>query len=134
PTSAATRLGRRLWVRGAQPGEVPALRLISPRPDPWGWTAAAARDTPVTRHLGLAEGPPSWLLWELDPDKGKATTADGGFTVKLAPFLGVMGMPPAEPGEHSTIPPRAAGGGNIDCKELVAGSTLYLPVTVPGAF
>ena len=44
-----------------------------------------------------------------------------------------MGMPPAEPGEHSTIPPRAAGGGNIDCKELVAGSTLYLPVTVPGA-
>jgi acetamidase/formamidase len=44
-----------------------------------------------------------------------------------------MGMPPDEPGEHSTIPPRAAGGGNIDCRELVAGTTLYLPVTVPGA-
>jgi acetamidase/formamidase len=42
-------------------------------------------------------------------------------------------MPPPEPGEHSTIPPRALGGGNIDCRELVAGSTLYLPVTVPGA-
>jgi acetamidase/formamidase len=36
-------------------------------------------------------------------------------------------------GEHSTIPPRSHGGGNIDCRELVAGSTLYLPVTAPGA-
>ena len=44
-----------------------------------------------------------------------------------------MGMPPAEPGEHSTIPPRPACGGNIDCRELVAGTTLFLPVTVPGA-
>ena len=41
--------------------------------------------------------------------------------------------PPAEPGEHSTTPPRTLGGGNLDCRELVAGSTLYLPVTVPGA-
>jgi acetamidase/formamidase len=40
-------------------------------------------------------------------------------------------MPPAEPGVHPTAPPRATGG-NIDCKELVAGSTLYLPVAVPG--
>lgn len=45
----------------------------------------------------------------------------------------MTGLPPAEPGEHSTIPPRASGGGNIDCRELVAGSVLYLPVTVPDA-
>lgn len=44
----------------------------------------------------------------------------------------MIGLAPAEPGEHSTIPPRAEGGGNIDCRELVAGSTLYLPVTVAG--
>jgi acetamidase/formamidase len=42
-------------------------------------------------------------------------------------------MPPDEPGEHSTKPPRTRGGGNIDCRELVAGATLYLPVTVPDA-
>jgi acetamidase/formamidase len=41
-------------------------------------------------------------------------------------------MPPPEPGEHSTIPPRRWGG-NIDCKLLVAGTTLYLPVPVDGA-
>ena len=119
-------------VRGAQPGDMLALRLIALRPDDWGWTVAAAQDTPVTRRLGLAGGPPSWLLWELDPDAGKGT-ADRGFTRGLAPFLGVMGLAPPEPGEHSTIPPRTVGGGNIDCKELVAGATLFLPVAVPDA-
>ncbi len=56
-----------------------------------------------------------------------------GLGVRTAPFLGVVGLPPEATGEHSTIPPRAEGGGNIDCRELVAGSTLYLPVTVPDA-
>ncbi len=42
-------------------------------------------------------------------------------------------MPPPEPGLHSTIPPRRWGG-NIDCKELVAGATLYLPIPVDGAW
>jgi acetamidase/formamidase len=132
PASRGHCLTGPIYVNGAQPGDVLALRLVSLRPDSWGWTVAAARDTPVTRRLGLADGPPSWLLWELDPDAGKAT-CHSGFARSIAPFLGVMGMPPDEPGEHSTIPPRTAGGGNIDCKELVAGSTLYMPVTVPGA-
>jgi acetamidase/formamidase len=55
-----------------------------------------------------------------------------GHKIALRPFMGVMGMPPNELGIHSTIPPRFCGG-NIDCKELVAGSTLYLPISVPGA-
>jgi acetamidase/formamidase len=119
-------------VAGAAPGMVLSVQFISLRPASWGWTAAAARDNRLTRRLGLADGPPSWLLWEIDPDAGLAVS-DRGYTVRTAPFLGVVGMPPAEPGEHSTVPPRAEGGGNIDCRELVAGSTLYLPVTVPGA-
>ena len=41
-------------------------------------------------------------------------------------------MPPDEPGMHPTFPPRFCGG-NIDCKELVAGSILYLPISVPEA-
>jgi acetamidase/formamidase len=42
-----------------------------------------------------------------------------------------MGMPPAEPGIHPTSPPRFTGG-NIDCKELGVGATLYLPIAVEG--
>ncbi|WP_375422849.1 acetamidase/formamidase family protein [uncultured Friedmanniella sp.] len=119
-------------VRGARPGQLLALRLHALRPGPWGWTVAAALDTPITRRLGIADGPPSWLLWELDPDAGTGRESRG-FVRHLAPFLGVMGVAPAAAGEHSTIPPRAGSGGNIDCRELMAGSTLYLPVAVPDA-
>ena len=119
-------------VRGAEPGQMLALHLGSLTPDPWGWTVAGALDTPVTRRLGLLEADPAWLLWDLDADAGRGTESRG-FVRGLAPFLGVMGVAPAESGEHSTIPPRAGSGGNIDCKDLVAGATLYLPVAVPGA-
>jgi acetamidase/formamidase len=118
-------------VRGAEPGMMLAVRLLSLRPDEWGWTVSASADTPLNRRLGVADGPSTWLLWEVDADKGVARN-QYGLSVDLAPFLGVIGLPPDEPGEHSTIPPRPSGG-NIDCRELVAGSTLYLPVTVPGA-
>ena len=49
------------------------------------------------------------------------------------PFFGVMAVaPPAEWGRVNTLPPRR-NGGNLDNKELVAGTTLYLPVFVDGA-
>jgi acetamidase/formamidase len=118
-------------VRGAEPGDVLAVRIVSAVPGDWGWTVAGAKDNAVNRALGLT-GAPSWLLWEIDADAGTATS-DRGHTVRIAPFLGVIGMPPEEPGQHSTIPPRSAGGGTIDCRDLTAGATLFLPVTVPGA-
>ncbi|MDQ2804862.1 MAG: acetamidase/formamidase family protein [Pseudomonadota bacterium] len=56
-----------------------------------------------------------------------------GTELALAPFFGVMGVaPPPQWGTISTKEPRAHGG-NLDNKELTAGSTLYLPVFVPGA-
>lgn len=121
-----------IGVKGARPGQVLALRLHSLTPDDWGFTVAGAKDNELNRRLGIADIPPTWLLWDLDVEAGTATN-DRGHTVALAPFLGVTGLPPAEPGQHSTNPPRTLGGGNIDCRELVAGSTLYLPVTVPDA-
>jgi len=119
-------------VRGAEPGMVLALRLEFLQPQSWGWTVANARDNTLNRRLGLTDLPPSWLLWEIDAEAGTATD-QSAHQVRTAPFLGVMGVAPAEPGEHSTIPPRAIGGGNIDCRSLVAGSTLYLPINAPGA-
>jgi acetamidase/formamidase len=62
---------------------------------------------------------------------GDRAADDRGATVAVAPFLGVIGMPPPR-GLHSTIPPRQWGG-NIDCKLLVAGTQLYLPIPVEGA-
>ncbi|MEG9248630.1 acetamidase/formamidase family protein [Arthrobacter sp. Soc17.1.1.1] len=119
-------------VAGAQPGDVLAVRFESLEPADWGWTAAARPDDAFARRLGLEGSDPAWLLWDLDAG-ARTGTNQYGHVVRLAPFLGVVGLPPAEPGEHSTTPPRPAGGGNIDCRELTAGSTLFLPVTVPGA-
>jgi acetamidase/formamidase len=119
-------------VRGAVPGDLLAVEIVSLTPDPWGWTVSpAVPDSPVLRRLGLVGAEPAWLLWEIDSAAGTAT-ANGKYTRSLAPFLGVTGVAPAAPGEHSTIPPRTEAGGNIDCKELVAGSTLYLPVVTVG--
>jgi acetamidase/formamidase len=64
----------------------------------------------------------------------KAGTGDfaPGVTLKLAPFFGSIGVaPPLLMGRISSGPP-GAHVGNLDNKELVAGSTLYLPVHVPG--
>jgi acetamidase/formamidase len=136
PTMFPARRGHCLCgpisVRGAEPGMTLAVSFVELRPDDWGWTAAGTRDTLLNRKLGIPVSTPAWLLWELDARR-LVGTSNHSHQVRLAPFLGVVGLPPDEPGTHSTIPPRAAGGGNIDCRALVAGSTLYLPVTVPGA-
>ena len=56
-----------------------------------------------------------------------------GITLPLAPFFGSMGVaPPPLVGRISSRPP-GWHGGNLDNKDLVAGSVLYLPVHVPGA-
>jgi acetamidase/formamidase len=100
-------------VRGARPGMTLAVGIEAVEPGPWGVTYSTE---------------PNRIDWELAGALGRAST---GQTVRLAPFLGVIGMPPAEPGMHPTRPPRATGG-NIDCKELTAGTTLYLPIAVEG--
>jgi acetamidase/formamidase len=119
-------------VAGTGPGDVLALRFEAFETAAWGWTAAGRKNDDFARSLGLEGADPAWLLWDLDRHAMTGTN-QYGHTVRLAPFLGVMGLPPAEPGEHSTTPPRSEGGGNIDCRELTAGSTLFLPVTVPGS-
>lgn len=120
-------------VRGAEPGDMLAVRIVSLTPDDWGWTSSpTVPDSPVARRLGLAGADPAWLLWEIDA-RAATATANGKYTRPLAPFLGVTGTAPAAAGLHSTIPPRPENGGNIDCRELVAGSTLYLPASVAGA-
>ena len=56
-----------------------------------------------------------------------------GIDIPLRPFFGVMAVaPPVAWGAISTAPPRR-NGGNLDNKELVAGTTLFLPIHVDGA-
>lgn len=67
-------------------------------------------------------------------DRNKMTgRLPSGIEVPLRPFFGVIGVaPPHGWGRVGTPPPRK-NGGNLDNKELVAGTTLYLPIFVDGA-
>lgn len=115
-------------IRGAEPGTTLEIRVEDIVVGSFGWTGTGSN--PITIGAGVPEGQTGSLFWELDADHGIGRN-QFGHEVSLRPFMGVMGMPPAEAGLHSTIPPRATGG-NIDCNELVAGTTLYLPVAVSG--
>lgn len=118
-------------VRGARAGQTLVVRIDLVRVGPWGWSAAGGFSTPLNDRLGLSGAPGVVLEWALDAD-ARVGRSELGHEVDLAPFLGVLGMPPPDPGRHSTGPPRAWGG-NVDCKELVEGTTLYLPIPVDGA-
>jgi acetamidase/formamidase len=116
-------------VTGAMPGDVLEVRIldVSLRQD-WGWNmirplaGTLPEEFPTGRVVTIplsAEAGIAKLSWGLD--------------LPLAPFFGVMGVaPPPNWGRISTIQPRRHGG-NIDNRELVAGTTLYLPVFVEGA-
>jgi acetamidase/formamidase len=119
-----------IYVRGAKPGMVLEVRVEALTPGAWGWTAAGGWPSAINQRLGLTQTK-GFFIWDIDP-KTRMARLPSGFAVPLNPFLGVMGVAPAEAGHHPTSPPRAVGG-NIDCRELTVGSTLHLPVQVPGA-
>jgi len=116
-------------VRGARAGQTLEVGIERVVTGSWGWCKAGGFSTPLNDRLELAEGEGVLLEWALG---GRIGRDERGREVELAPFLGVMGMPPPEPGVHSTAPPRVWGG-NIDCKELVEGTKLFLPIPVDGA-
>lgn len=116
-------------VKGAMPGDVLQIDIldISLRQD-WGFNMIR----PLAGTLPHDFAEVHHTIIPLDADRGIATLP-WGLELPLAPFFGVMGVaPPPAWGRISTIEPRKHGG-NIDNKELVAGTTLYLPVFVDGA-
>ncbi len=116
-------------IAGAEPGDALEVRIdaIDFSAD-WGYCG-------FRPLLGtLPEDFPERYLSHIPIDRAARTCRlPWGTELPLAPFFGVTGVaPPPEWGPINTKEPRAHGG-NLDNKELVAGSTLYLPVFVPGA-
>ena len=116
-------------IRGAAPGDTLVVEILDMIPAlDFGWTQVR----PGRGLLPEADFPkPHLCVWDLS-DKQFARMPNRPIAVPLDPFPGVMGVALDEPGAHSTMPPRRSGG-NMDIKQLCAGSTLYLPVLVDGA-
>jgi acetamidase/formamidase len=115
-------------VRGARPGDALVVDVLEvvPAAD-FGWTSIR----PGRGLLPEADFPkPHLVLWDLTD--GRHARMRQGVAVPVEPFCGVMGTALDEPGAHSTMPPRK-NGGNMDVKQLTAGSRLWLPVWVDGA-
>lgn len=116
-------------VEGAMPGDVLQVDIldITLRQD-WGYSFIR----PLSGTLPLEFKTFTHMNIPLDTEKSEATLP-WGTKLPLAPFFGVMAVaPPRNWGRISTIEPRVHGG-NLDNKELVAGTTLYLPVQAEGA-
>ncbi len=116
-------------VRGARPGQVLEVRIkdIKLRQD-WGYNVIR----PLAGTLPYDFETARLLNIPLDAEAGVARLP-WGLNLPLAPFFGVMGLaPPPNWGRISSIMPRAHAG-NIDNKELVAGTTIYLPIFNEGA-
>lgn len=118
-------------IEGAEPGDSLEIRILSVVPRiPYGTTSVG----PGRSLKGNGEGPrkPAHVT-HLDLKKNVGRFLPG-VEVPLGPFMGVMGVqPPTEDGDNHSSSPPGRFGGNLDCRELVAGSTLYLPVWQPGA-
>jgi len=116
-----------VYVTGAEPGDVLEVRILS-----------------ITLALDYGyNGCKGFLPENCEPDAAakilpldrRTMTAQfaAGITIPVRPFFGSMGVAPApEAGRVSSNPP-GRHAGNLDNRELVAGSILYIPVFVPGA-
>jgi len=114
-----------VWIEGAEPGDVLEIDVLATRHSGWGWSS-------VIEGLGFLKDrfhEPYLFHWQLD---GESSSSLAPAVVPLRPFLGVMGVARGEDGSFRTRPPGPFGG-NLDVRELCAGSRLYLPVFNSGA-
>ncbi|OFW03241.1 MAG: acetamidase [Acidobacteria bacterium RIFCSPLOWO2_02_FULL_67_36] len=116
-----------VYVEGAEPGDALEVRILAiDLAIPYGYNGCSGflrencKPTGGTKIIPL--------------DKKKMTAAFApGIVVPLKPFFGSMGVaPPASAGRVSSTPP-GTHAGNLDNRELVSGTTLFIPVHVAGA-
>jgi acetamidase/formamidase len=119
-----------IFIEGAMPGDVLKVRInrIVPRSYGANWNLPGS--------LKLGQFPDKFAQAQvkhffLDLKRGM-TEFLPGIEIPIRPFPGIIAVARAESGQYSTVPPGIFGG-NLDCRELVQGTTIYLPVQVEGA-
>lgn len=118
-----------IFVRGAKIGDILEVKILDIKlRQNWGWNLFRG-------YMGtIPEDFPYMRLTHIPLDiEARVATMPSGFKIPLAPFFGQLAVAPAEIfGRQNSKEPREFGG-NLDCKELTAGSTIYLPVWNEGA-
>lgn len=129
------------YIEGAEPGDTLVVELIEVEPAAEvavGYVGPGFGALTHTRYTPMLDTPFQPRVWFYRIDNTARTVefsaTDSDFRVKLPlrPFLGCLGVAPANDEARGTIVPEFFGG-NMDTPEVRAGTTVYLPVNVPGA-
>ena len=115
-----------VYVEGAAPGDTLAVEVVDLHTRGWGWTA-------ILPGFGLlSDDFTEPYLRVFDLSLGDRFLFREDIVVPLTPFMGTMGVCP-EGAQAVPVMPPSRFGGNLDTRQLVKGTTLYLPVGVEGA-
>lgn len=113
-------------VDGAAPGDLLQVDIVELNAGSWGWTA-------FLPGMGLLADDFDYGYLRTYELAGDVIDFAPNVAVPIRPFLGTMGNHPGEPARSLPFPPHG-GGGNMDNRHLTAGTTVYLPVLVDGAY
>ncbi len=114
-------------VDGAKPGDALKITIESFQPSGWGWSA-------ITSIFGILNDQflePFLKIWHYDKLGIQPVAYADIARVPLKPFPGIIGLAPGVEGAHPALPPYPTGG-NLDLRDLAAGTILYLPVETDG--
>ena len=111
-------------VRGASPGDALAIEVLDVQ-------VRKAFSVWLPGFGGLGGRTDEQRVMETPLEDGRAVIGTDGVSVPIRPMIGCIGTAPAE-GSASTFMPAYPFGGNMDLREMEPGTTLYLPVNVPG--
>lgn len=118
-----------IYIEGAEPGDIIELRMLGfEYLHPYGVSGFRPGSGTFPDEFPYAR----FKLIRIDAKAGTAAFSPG-ITLKLAPFWGSIGVAPPLLMRRVSSGPPGAHAGNLDNKELVAGSSLFLPVHVRGA-
>jgi acetamidase/formamidase len=129
------------FIEGAEPGDTVAIHILKLEParnygvSSFGPGFGALVGTDQTAMLG-PDFPETTWRYDIDASRGvaraRARNSAHTWDVPLAPFLGCLGVAPANGEVRTSIVPGNFGG-NMDCPEVRAGNTVFLGVNMPGA-
>jgi acetamidase/formamidase len=118
-----------VYIEGAEPGDALEVRIEAVKlAIPYAYNAFGPRSGTIPEDFPRSK----MRIIRLDEGKMVARFAEG-IEVPLRPFFGSMGVAPPEASGRVNSAPPGIHAGNLDNKELVAGTTLLIPVHVPGA-
>ncbi|MBP2673839.1 MAG: putative acetamidase/formamidase, partial [Deltaproteobacteria bacterium] len=127
-----THLTGPIYIEEAEPGDILQIEILEIVPYPDGFNI---HPEPTFMKNGLlADDYPNMkgrVKWYRADAKGEIEFLPG-VKIPLRPFPGTLGVQLPEPGRYTNIPP-GKNAGNLDCKELIAGTVLYVPVWIKGA-